>query len=267
MIFKKPEDIRYVDMAIWVDGCDLNPNSSDAIKEKAFEYLYHLSVMLAVKQCYFKTGRDYDNFGVYAATRIYLIYMKGKKIKSCLNYLKNVVYFIKVDYSKEEFAQVITYDDTENPTNTFDLYNMLDEPSRQLERVEFTCCLRDICDSVKHFLQIIPYKKDSVTWNNIYLSCLLTLLDSITLKNANIKDMNESPWKPESIDYLINRWFHEESKITKARLYHLDDSFNDYIILLCREIKDFICQDLSWSIKCNESFYQENHRIAYEGAL
>lgn len=87
--------------------------------------MYHLIYALACKQGFFKNFADYDKFACYAATEVYLAMRRklqhageirhGKEIvpiKSVLNYVKTVLYPLKVNYQRENFSTVI--DETAN---------------------------------------------------------------------------------------------------------------------------------------------------------
>ena len=97
MRYKKPRDIRYVDMCIWIDEHAYRENCDE---QKMFEYVYLLSNMLARKRCFFRKEVDYDNFAFYVETETFMRYKKQdrKKIKSILNYLKKVIYPRKVAF-------------------------------------------------------------------------------------------------------------------------------------------------------------------------
>ena len=61
--------------------------------------------------------------------------------------------------------------------------------SRQLLKVEVESYLLKINKTIKQFLQYSPYYNDKVMMHNIYISCMLTLLNQITLSNTNKKRM------------------------------------------------------------------------------
>ena len=59
IIFEKPKDLKYTDMSIWIDANAYLPNCDD---NKLYEYLYHITKMLAYKARYFKTSDMYEDF-------------------------------------------------------------------------------------------------------------------------------------------------------------------------------------------------------------
>ena len=64
MLFTKPNDVRYVDMCIYIDEIVARGNPTEKELEKVFEYLYHLSFMLAHKKKYFKRYFYYEEFAI-----------------------------------------------------------------------------------------------------------------------------------------------------------------------------------------------------------
>ena len=66
MFYSKPKDVTYTGMAIFIDNHPLfNVDIIDPeLENKIFEYLYHLSYMLAVKKCFFEKAKDYDDFSL-----------------------------------------------------------------------------------------------------------------------------------------------------------------------------------------------------------
>lgn len=127
MTYKKPKDVSYVQMAIFIDEHIYEENKSPLLEKKLYEYMYHLFYMLACKKRYFIKLEDYDSFANYGATRLYMRYCnpgqfldeeesqedspkKLAKIKSCLNYIKQIIYGTKVNYQKENYREVINPD-------------------------------------------------------------------------------------------------------------------------------------------------------------
>ena len=68
MLYNKPKDVTYTQMAIWVDE---NSPNEDCDKEKLFEYLYHLCHIFAYKWKYFSSSKDYDDFSIFSASILF----------------------------------------------------------------------------------------------------------------------------------------------------------------------------------------------------
>ena len=201
MTFNKPTE-RYVDMAKYVDDNVYTENSDENI---IYEYLYQLANMLAHKNSFFTKKEDYDYFSIYAANHLWFRLRNAKqfetnvdgtpkmeKVKSVLNYLKKTIYPMKVDFQKEylPLADCSVDDLCGSAALNFSVMRSADT----LNVAEFSLYLGDFMQTIREFLKTIPYKYESTTWNNIYLSCLLTFLNSVTLSNkqkSRLKHLEE----------------------------------------------------------------------------
>lgn len=253
MTFKKPPGLKYTDMAIYIDE---HVYTKDCNENLVYEYLYHIINMLARKSQFFKTAAHYDAFALQSATRAYLrlksikqfqfkddgVTTKLKPIKSILNYLKTILYPMKIEYEQSNYSQCISKSTGEAYATDFNY--IMSRYVDNLSLSEFNIYLEDIAKTTRAFLKRIPYYSDKKVWENIYISCLLTLLNSITLSNANkqriIKYENDASFYK---DFIIDRVYKEEQK-NCIILYHLESSFKDYIIVLVNSIKHLISTDL-----------------------
>lgn len=257
MIFVKPDDVRYVDMCIWIDenaykeGCD---------EEKLFEYLYHLALMLAHKSKFFKKTKDYEDFGIYMASQTYFRLKnpkqfqlkpdgsyRMKKVKSVLNYMKSTIYPRKVDFQQQYYSQTnIITEDTDYSTE----YSFADKLTNSIDALtakEFELCLDDVVQTCRAVISAIPHKNDSVEWQNIYVSCLLTFLNSITLTNFDKNRIKKySKNTSNKLNSLIELYKAESNE--PPILFHIDESMSDYITVLVRKVKRAIAGDLSHNL-------------------
>ena len=253
MTFKKPKDVRYTDMAIYIDT---HVYSEDCDDNLVYEYIYHLINMLAHRASYFDREAIYDEFAIVSATHIYFRLKNPKqfqlldngqprlpKVKSVLNYIKKTLYAMKATFDKGRIQDEECCDLQDIPeTNTFDtdLSDYIDE----LQLSNFRLCLDDVVKTVKTYLQKIPYVSDKVLWQNIYLSCLFSFLNSVTLSNKSLRRLenlkNSSYSKPDVILQL-----YDEEKKDPVILFHLPQSMHSYITVLLNEVRHLISQDLS----------------------
>ena len=239
-------------MAIEVDKMAYSENCND---ELLYEYIYHLGYMLAVKNRYFTSGKLYDEFAIFLANSCFMrlknkkqfeVDKDGKykltKIKSILNYIKSIIHFRKISFEQENYCQTILYNDSldEEVVSKYTLSNRLSSIAESLHRVEFECDLENIINSFKAYLKKLPYRYKSVEWYNIYISCLLTFLNSITLSKKVIKNINSMKHKVNDID-TISEYFKSDDVV----LYHVDENMKDYILMLVRIIKHIIAKDLT----------------------
>ena len=196
MTYTRPPGVKYTDMAIYVDKNVYQPVKDE---NKIYEYIYHLCYMLACKHRYFKKFNEYDEFALFAATKIYLRMTnkrqfevnEGEKklepIKSVLNYIKLALYGIKVDFQKIVYGCVLNPETDKIDTDTMkenmltsiqcDYRNGMDE--------EIKAVISKLPQTINKVLSKTPYKIGSLQHKNIKISCLLTLLNNVTLSEKS----------------------------------------------------------------------------------
>lgn len=254
MLYEKPKDVRYTDMAMYIDS---HIYSGDYDEDLVFIYLYHLAYMLARNNKWFKKADYYDNYAVYTATRVYMRLINPKqyelkengepkmsKLKSCLNYMKMVAYPCKVDFEQMEYGQTLVESETDEYSMQYTFAAQLSDSIDKMNLVEFNYCLGDIIKTARNYIDKIPYRTQSKKWENIYLSCLLTYLNSITLKNKDISRIQGLKNKKNAI-YSLEDLYAEEIK-DSVILYHLNDNMHDYIYVLTKCMRKAMANDLSY---------------------
>lgn len=258
MIYKKPSDVRYVDMCIWIDE---HAYEKDCDEELLFQYLYFIAIMLAHKAKYFNNTKDYEDFAVYMASRAYFRLknpkqyqtdengnLKMTKLKSILNYMKSILYPCKVDFQQQYYAQTSVVADDDYYHSEYAFADKLSDTVDELSAVDFKVCLNDITKTIRAFLKQIPYKQGTAEWHNIHMSCLLSFLNSITLTNYDINRIkNYTKNRSNKLNALIALYEAESKDFTI--LFHLDESMRDYITVLVREIKRVVALDLSYQLR------------------
>lgn len=252
MIYEKPRDIRYVDMAIWIDE---NAYTGTCNQETLYEYLFHLARMVARKRRLFEKSSEFDDFAVYAASRYFFRLMDKRqfeidedgnprmpKIKSILNYIKKTVYPVKVDFLDEMHKSDRVGENSEE--SELALHNILQESINGINVAEFDVYLNDVAKTVREYFSRIPKKLKSAEWQNIYISCLLSFISSITLRKGFVKNVshfiNESRLKPETLEKMY-RLEREDGVI----LFHLPESMRGYVTVLVNGMRKAIAEDLS----------------------
>lgn len=186
--FTKPADKRYVDLCMEFDKEFYTDNRDDT---KLFSYMFLLFKMFAYKGNYFKNNDDYGEYAMFAATTIYMRYLrkweKGEKIKSVLNYIKTVKGPLKVTYQNENFGQV--FDPTEAPKTKDGLGEWQKERIRAQEdsimRAEMSEAFATMPELISEAVSESPFAKDAKTRKNLEVSCLLTFLDRVTPPSAS----------------------------------------------------------------------------------
>ena len=261
MLYKKPPNVTYTQMAMYIDS---EIHKEDCNEELCFEYMWHLFYILAVKGRMFLTGKDYDEYALYGATQLFLRYKKEKDpatrgtltpIKSSLNYIKRILYPLKVNYQKATFNQIFKEESLGGDSPLIlqaDASNKAKETYRSLLTVEYSQYISEICSTIRNFLKSSPYYKNKSLRHNIYLSCLLTLLKTMTVSNRNKERITGRKGnRPTSMLNLVDNIYAEERKDSVV-LYHLDPSMGNYISTLVNEIKKEVAKDLRFIVGSNE---------------
>ena len=257
MFFKKP-NIKYVDMCIYIDD---HIYTNDYNEELVYQYLYHIILMIAMKRHYFESGHEAEDFSLYAASYYYMRLTDKRQfgdnpsldlVRSILNYVKKTLFSVRLEYCKKYVVE------QETPSPEFvgidvDAFSMyVNHKIDPIDTVDFKCYLGDTDDFVKEYLKDIPYPQGSTVWTNIYISCILSLLNSITLRNKDIKRI-ENFKRPNSLnDMLLTRLYMNE-RYSSTLLYHLDDSMYNYITVLTNRVRHKLSMELSQTLHCYTS--------------
>lgn len=256
MIYKKDPKIKYTDMCKYIDDHIYTDNFDENL---VYEYLFHISNMLAHKGKFFNKQTDYENFALYMATLVYLRLTnkkqyilkedgtpKLKKIKSVLNYIKKIIDPRRIDFQQEFYAQTIVEEEVPEFNDEYSLSAKLSNSIESDSLKNFKECLGDVILTSKAFLSKIPYISDRCEWKNIYMSCLLSFLNSITLTNRD-KQRIASLSNLERQVKLTEELYLKGYKDTTI-LYHLDPIMKDYITVLTTRLKHALAKDISYSL-------------------
>ena len=260
---------RIVDLCIYVDENIYKENHD---QEKIFNYIYTIVNTLAVKQKLFKNWDDYEGFSLEFTSKLYQRLTnpkqflpdddpkKLKKIKSILNYIKKSMYPMKVDYQNDVFNQ--RFDPVLHSQTVLDLREKATQICRDqptpLMHVDFEYYLRKITHTVKMFLKTSPYRNDKAMMNNLYISCMMTFLNQITLNNYNKKRYKNRLRRGYNIDGFLNKVYILEQEYSVV-LFHLPDNLHNYVATLVNQIKKFLVKDmreLIGSFELPDSFMQ-----------
>jgi hypothetical protein len=242
MLFTKPSNKTYVDLAIEFDKEFYH--NLDRDDDKLYKYLYLLYYMLACKKKYFHKFEDYDAYAQFAATTVYIRFIKkekqGEKIKSVLNYCKDTLYPLKVMYQNDTFNEVWTEDEDEPDA----MKNEMKDNIQSDYNAELTTALleelKQLPNIIKSVISQTPYKTDSLMCRELYLSCLLTLIKSFTF-TTKIKNKIEQTDKNTDAVLIKNI---EKDRNNSVVLWHLDITLKDYILTLTNKIRHIFSEQL-----------------------
>lgn len=115
--------------------------------------------------------------------------------------------------------------------------------SSELLRVDFEYYLKKITHTIKAFLQTTPYSQDKVFMHNLYVSCMMTLLNQITLNNYNKKRYKNRLRRGYNIDDFLNKVYISEF-VDSVVLFHLPDNLENYVSTLVNMIKKLLVKDM-----------------------
>lgn len=273
MTFPKP-DMKYTEMAIYVDE---HIYTEECDKDKAFLCIYHLALMLAYKGRIFTRKEYYREFAFFFATKIYdrlkdprqyAIIENGEPelapIKSVLNYMKATLYSSKVDFEQLTYSQshsLNPYGDTDYNDSEYRVVNKIRYFTDNFNAVETELCLRNLHKIIQACLQDSPYFNNKKEWHDIYMSCLLTVLNSFTLsaldKQAVDAIHRDDKHKENFKTVAINNLYASKNN-TGVILYHLDESMVDYIQIQVRKIIKY----LNETLEINTFLFEEKNLLA-----
>ena len=249
--FFKPRDKRWVDLAIW---CDENAYKPDCDDNTLYQYLYLLFWMLSHKWKSFRKESDYDEYCLMGAQTVFMRLKNPKQfdgsgklqpVKSVLNYIKNVAYPIMVSFQKQTFAQAFdAHDDLQTALKI--QHNMAQKVIHSTDdsmRFEFRNALNSITKSIKNLVDELPYRKDKLTSHNIYISCLLTILNYLRLDKIKSSRLNYRESRGMNNEYVINEMY-QDCRYQKALLYHLPDDMSNFISTIVNRALNLLAEDL-----------------------
>lgn len=196
---------------------------------------------------YFNNKQDLDDFSLYAASQLFNRYYNEKlpKIKSCMNYVKKVINPYKSQYQTKFYRENITREKLKNYDVRYDsdLELELINKSSGLNQCDFVVYLDDIAKTIKESIKCIPHKLHSNEFENIYISCLLTFLDLITLSDLEQEQLNQIN-RSDCVRSNLYQSLYKMPKNYKPILYHLSEEYNQYILYLTNKAKISIKNDL-----------------------
>lgn len=248
MIFEKPEDVRYTDMAIWIDS---NVYSDSCDELTLYKYIYLLVEMLSRKKHFFEKETYYEDFSIYASNYFFKRVKPSdrkqrKNIKSILNYIKSSLFGLKKNFEKKNFSQLTPQEDLPyvDRINTIDTYRS----TQDFIFCEYTLSIEGLPKCVWETCKRTPYATNGNILRNIYTSTLLTLLNQITLPQKVVKELSEDAGRSYmAVD--LKRLSATKEPLDDVILFHLPNSMKNYILFLANRSKKTIARDLSQIIQ------------------
>lgn len=244
MTYNKPKGITYVDMCKYFDA---HIYSDDRDDNTLYQYLYHIVYMLACKKRYFASWAEYDAFALYMSSKVYLRYInpshqgQDDRIKSVLNYCKNLLYPTKVDFQKETYAEI--FGPTPKMDADFSGMRQDMEDRVQASHIDAGMLLDDLVAEFSGLSKVIrsevaktPYALDPIISRRLFMSVLLTMVNGMTLSNpACSKLAKRQKGRPDYDAAVLDALRRERD--AAPTLWRLDKSFADTVHILTIKVR------------------------------
>ena len=251
MLFKRPKDLRIVDMCQIVDRLIQQDEWTEKEKDDIVRYLYFIIYSISKKKNYFHNVNDCDDFSIYFAEQLYYRFtdrVKGlDKVVSCLNYIKPILYGRILNWQQnDKFIELL---EDCNSTEKYNLGRYID-PIAYKEQIKDEIDLNDrfeleksIFSEINNLPKVVnrvcnltQFKNDKSISNNLYISCMLSLINALTL-NIKLEETIQVKKENNTLrdSYLIeNRLKNINNSII---LWHLDDTYKDTVKVLINRVK------------------------------
>ena len=250
MIYHKDKDKKYTDLCIEFDKEFYTDNRDDF---KLFKNMYLVYYMIASKRKFFmsKNIEEYDEFAMFAATTIYLRYIrkwkKGERIKSLLNYAKSSAGYLKKMYQDENYKQ-----DSYQATKKDNLIvTQMQDRLREIVQQDYYYDIREQIEQVVNVLPKIvhsvvvntPYRKDKIMTKHLEMSCMLTLISQLTLSNKNLDKVDKKESKSNVVESsTVFKYLNEERNDVVC--WKLSSCLSDYVRLLVNKIRKRLSEEI-----------------------
>ena len=256
MQWKKDPGKKYTDLCIYIDKNIPNivePGEHPDIENTVYNYLWLVVKALAIKKCMFNNFQDYDPYAFYAANRLYFALrknylnqgktIKGKlirPIKSCLNYMKALLYPMKIEYQNETFRDIISEEFVSKKFDSFAFKEQMRDEVRATQGNNETF-ITYIKDSFKQIGSIAdkvltksPFSPRSIDYKKLKISLMLNAINSLKIKKKLDSDLPTILlWKlPKSMSSYVRillKEFYSEIKLEIMECHNLTNLSDDIV--------------------------------------
>ena len=248
MLYYKDKDKKYTDICKEFDEEFYSENRND---EKLFKYMYLVYYMLASKKKFFKNIQEYDDYAVFAATTIYLRYIKkqkqGERIKSLLNYAKKTKGFLKTMYQDDNYQHDNYHEALEDSALIGEMQKKLREWVQQDYRYnvneEVEEVLTRLPECITKVVMQTPYKSNKLMIKNLRMSCMLTLLSQLTLSNKSLEKIQKKEEKNKQVvDSTLFKYLEEERQ--DVICWRISEELSDYVKLLVNKTRRMLSREI-----------------------
>lgn len=216
-----------------------------------------------MKKRYFKVFDDYDNYAVYAATQTYIRLTdkrqflpedhpeKLPKIKSILNFIKKVMYPLRVNYQKEVFNEVLKFDETEEYEGSDMVSAIYTIKQSDMYASNSSFIQQDVENYIHRLHNIIgkivdetPYACDKILRSRLYMSTLISFVKSVTLNNYHKQYLNQLDSIKRASQKVVDTIYNRETD-NSLTAWRLDESYLPVIQALVFKIKKAVVSDIN----------------------
>ena len=145
--------------------------------------------MLTRNRGYFSTDSEKEDFSCYLAQIVFDRYKsEDDKPKSVLNYIKSIIKYKKIDYTKDYWQENININSlagSKKQHYVSELDDKLVEPMGKILRTEFLVYLNTLGDTIRSIVNSYGIT-DKVVRKNILISCYLSFLSATTLPERHL---------------------------------------------------------------------------------
>ena len=264
MLFEKDKSMRIVDMCKWIDDNIYTKELTDDDRNRIIRYLYFIIHSFCRRRRYFEFENDCDNFSMSFAENMYYRLIDTRqfegeepldKIISVKNYINKVLSGRIVTWqNSNQYSELLEDTFTTEEKHKFGKYidtTLYKQELKDSMNVSYKCemqravinAIEDLPNIIHKVCSLTQYKNDSLTVERLYMSCLLSFINWVTLSNTVQTMLDEK--KDVSVRY--------NSLLSKSRvlnfddnviLWHLDTTMENLIRVLLNRIKKMFIENI-----------------------
>lgn len=230
MTYKKPKNVRYVQMCIDIDEAVRNydpinnPFTRDQ-EEMIYIYTYHLYYNFACRERYFNKIEDYDDYALFCATKAWqrIVNKDKPRLKSILNYVKKTKYGWKRKWQRENYQLILS----DRYTPGFNSLSFKEEYQNNIRNSNRENIINHVFDDInliplelKNIINETPYRDDPLMCKRLYISVILSYIKEIDeiLKSKN-----------------INKYLYKY--VNKVEVWRLDSNMSTLVNVLLNKLR------------------------------
>ena len=254
MIKKLP--IKYTTMAIYVDEHIFDKDKH--VQEIVYDYILHISFMLIIKHKLFPNVKYSEQYAYYLASDVYMRMTTPRQflpeddpqyltpIKSCLNYIKQLLYPRKVAFAQKEFGYTTKAEDVEAFNVSKDYTEMsVKSYNASMRKVDVETYLSDAPKTLLHILNKSPYGDDKVMVHKLCVSVMVSFIRNMSFskrQKERLARLNK-PKLVQKMDALSKQYYSENTQSAPVT-YDLEEEYYNVVAVYLQKFKKEIAKDI-----------------------